>query len=163
MTGKTHHYETHLKWTGNQGTGTSSYQAYGRDYSIAIGDKPELLGSSDPAFRGDPGRHNPEDLLVASLSSCHMLCYLHLCAVNKVVVLEYEDQATGVMVEAGSGGHFEQVTLHPKITLADASMIEKADKLHEQANKVCFIANSVNFPVHHEASYTTANQGMDEQ
>lgn len=153
MTGKTHHYETQLKWTGNQGTGTSSYQAYGRDYSIAIGDKPELLGSSDPAFRGDPGRHNPEDLLVASLSGCHMLCYLHLCAVNKVIVLDYEDQATGVMVEAGNGGHFEQVTLHPRITLADASLREKADKLHEQANKVCFIANSVNFPVHHEASY----------
>ncbi len=154
MAGKTHNYKTHLKWTGNLGTGTSSYQAYGRDYSVRIGDKPELLGSSDPSFRGDPERHNPEDLLVASLSGCHMLCYLHLCAVNKVVVLDYEDQATGVMVEtAGSGGHFEQVTLHPKVTLADASMQEKADELHEQANKVCFIANSVNFPVHHKASY----------
>lgn len=156
MAGKTHSYKTHLTWTGNKGTGTSSYQAYGRDYNVKVGDKPELLGSSDPAFRGDPERHNPEDLLVASLSSCHMLCYLHLCAVNKVVVLAYEDEATGVMVEtAGSGGHFEQVTLHPKITLEDAAMKEKADKLHEQANKVCFIANSVNFPVHHQASYVT--------
>lgn len=153
MVGKTHHYQTHLRWTGNKGTGTSSYQAYGRDYNVSIGDKPELLGSSDPSFRGDPERHNPEDLLVASLSGCHMLCYLHLCAVNEVVVLDYEDQATGVMVEKGKGGHFEQVTLHPKITLADASMEKKADELHEQANKVCFIANSVNFPVHHKASY----------
>lgn len=154
MTGKTHSYNTHLKWTGNKGTGTSSYQAYGRDYSIAISDKPSLLGSSDPAFRGDPGRHNPEDLLVASLSGCHMLCYLHLCAVNKVVVVDYEDRATGVMVEtAGGGGHFEQVTLHPRITLAESCMKAKADELHEQANKICFIANSVNFPVHHKASY----------
>ncbi|GAB5527113.1 MAG: OsmC family protein [Roseivirga sp.] len=153
MTGKTHHYNTLLQWTGNLGTGTSSYQAYGRDYTVSIGEKPDLYGSSDPAFRGDPERHNPEDLLVAALSGCHMLCYLHLCAVNKVVVLAYEDAAMGVMVEAGSGGHFEQVTLQPKITLADAAMREKADELHEQANKVCFIANSVNFPVHHKASY----------
>lgn len=154
MTGKTHSYNTHLTWTGNKGTGTSSYQAYGRDYSIATDDKPTLLGSSDPAFKGDPSRHNPEDLLVASLSGCHMLCYLHLCAVNKVVVVDYEDRATSVMVEAaGGGGHFDQVTLHPRITLAESSMRAKADELHEQANKICFIANSVNFPVHHEASY----------
>lgn len=160
MSGKSHHYSTHLNWTGNKGTGTSSYQAYGRDYDVAIENKPTLMGSSDPSFKGDPTRHNPEDLLVASLSGCHMLCYLHLCAVNKVVVLAYEDNATGTMIEAaGGGGHFEEVILQPRITLADSSMKEKADELHEQANKICFIANSCNFPIHHKATYTTIPQG----
>lgn len=154
MSGKTHHYKIDLQWTGNKGTGTSRYTAYERSYSISSGDKPELLGSSDPSFRGDASRYNPEDLLVASLSGCHMLCYLHLCAVNKVIVLDYQDEATGTMVETPEGGgHFTEVTLHPKITLADPSMKDLADSLHHQANKVCFIANSVNFPVHHEATY----------
>lgn len=154
MAGKIHHYKTHLRWTGNQGSGTSAYTAYGRDYSINIEGKPVIHGSSDPAFRGDASRYNPEDMLVASLSSCHMLCYLHLCAVNKVVVLGYEDNATGTMAETVRGGHFEEVTLHPVIILASSSMQAKAAELHAEANKVCFIAQSVKFPVHHQASYT---------
>lgn len=153
MKGKTHQYQINLEWTGNQGTGTSRYTAYDRSYTLQAPGKPPLLGSSDPSFRGDASRYNPEDLLVAALSSCHMLCYLHLCAVNGVVVLNYEDRATGEMVETESGGHFSSVTLQPVITLASSEMKEKADALHHEANKACFIASSCNFPVHHQASY----------
>lgn len=154
MTGKIHHYEIDMKWTGNQGNGTSQYTAYERSYTLQAHGKPEILGSSDPSFRGDASRYNPEDLLVASLSSCHMLCYLHLCAVNKVVVLAYEDKATGTMTETDNGGgHFTEVTLNPVITLESMAMMDKADALHHEANKLCFIANSCNFPVHHKATY----------
>ena len=154
MSEKTHHYETNLKWTGNQGEGTGSYRSYKRDHTISIPGKPDIPGSSDPAFRGDPSRHNPEELLVASLSACHMLWYLHLCASHKIVVLAYEDQATGEMVENADGsGRFKSVTLHPYITLADPAMKAKAETLHEKANQACFIANSCNFPVHHQAIY----------
>ena len=154
MSNKKHQYNIHLKWTGNLGTGTKGYTTYGRDYSIAYGNKPVLLGSADPSFRGDASRYNPEDLLVAALSGCHMLCYLHLCAVNGIVVTNYEDHAIGTMTEAaGTGGHFQEVILKPLIMLSDASMKAKADELHHQANKVCFIANSCNFPVLHQATY----------
>ena len=154
MSGKTHHYKIDLKWTGNQGTGTSSYRDYTRDHLIAMPGKPEIPGSSDPAFRGDPSRYNPEDMMVSSLAACHMLWFLHLCSTHKIVVTAYEDQATGVMTESKDGsGRFTEVTLHPVITLADPSLQEKADALHHEANRLCFIANSVNFPVHHQASY----------
>ena len=154
MSEKAHYYETNLKWTGNQGEGTGSYRSYERDHTITIPGKPDILGSSDPAFRGDPSRHNPEELLVASLSACHMLWYLHLCASHKIVVLAYEDRATGEMVENADGsGRFKSVTLHPNITLADPAMKVKAEALHEKANQACFIANSCNFPVHHQAIY----------
>ena len=156
MAGKTHQYEINMKWTGNQGTGTSRYTAYERSYTLQAAGKPELLGSSDPSFRGDASRYNPEDLLVASLSSCHMLCYLHLCAVNKIVVVKYEDRATGVMTETDEGGgHFTEVILNPVITLENMAMMDKADALHHEANKLCFIANSCNFPVNHKATYRT--------
>lgn len=144
-----HTYEVSVTWTGNQGTGTSSYTAYTRDYAIEASGKPALLGSADPAFRGDPQRWNPEDLLLASLSACHKLWYLHLCAVNKVTVLAYIDQAQGVMVE-GDGerkGHFISVVLRPHITVSAGSDVDFAVRLHEQAHHECFIANSVNFPV----------------
>ncbi len=148
MTAKTHTYQTTIRWTGNQGSGTSAYRAYGRNHEINAAGKPVLLASSDPAFHGDPGRYNPEELLVASLSSCHMLWYLHLCSVNKVVVLEYDDNATGTMEEtADRGGHFVEVTLHPTITIAPRSSLETARRLHHGAHEKCFIANSVNFPV----------------
>lgn len=147
---KEHNYNITLKWTGNTGTGTSNYRSFERSHSIIIENKPEILGSSDPAFRGDKSKHNPEELLVASLSSCHMLWYLHLCAEAGVVVIDYIDQATGIMVETSNGGgKFKEVTLHPIVTVENASMIEKADALHKKANELCFIANSVNFPVKH--------------
>lgn len=148
---KTHAYEAEIVWTGNQGSGTSGYKAYSRDHIIRAGAKPEIPGSSDPAFRGDPARYNPEDMLVASLSACHMLWYLHLCMANKIVVEDYRDHAVGVMVEtADGGGHFESVTLRPRVTIAAGGDLKLAERLHEEAHAKCFIANSVNFPVRHE-------------
>jgi len=149
--GKEHHYLTQLRWTGNRGEGTTNYRAYDRDHVLSAGGKPEIAGSSDPSFRGNPLRYNPEELLVASLSSCHLLWYLHLCAVNGVVVVDYRDSAEGVMDEADNGsGRFLSVVLRPVVTVREAGMREKAMELHHEANKMCFIANSVNFPVLHE-------------
>jgi organic hydroperoxide reductase OsmC/OhrA len=146
----THRYQAQTRWVGNRGTGTSDYKAYDRNHDIAIEGKPVLTCSSDPSFRGDPSRHNPEELLVASLSGCHMLWYLHLCATNGVNVIEYSDDATGSMEENKDGsGQFTEVILNPKVTVKDASMIEKANALHHDANKMCFIARSVKFPVKH--------------
>lgn len=148
-----HTYQTSLRWTGNQGSGTFKYNAYSRDHEISMPDKIHtILGTSDPAFRGDKKRYNPEEMLLASLSACHMLWYLHLCSVNGVIVVEYEDAATGTMEEDEDGsGRFLEVTLHPKVRVAEEKMIAKANKLHEAANQKCFIANSCNFPVHHAA------------
>jgi organic hydroperoxide reductase OsmC/OhrA len=146
-----HEYVTSLKWTGNRGTGTSDYRAYGRDHEISGPLKSSALaGSSDAHFRGDSTRYNPEDLLVASLSACHMLSYLHLCAINGVVVTGYEDSATGVMAETGESGQFTEVTLRPRVTITPGSDAAKALELHEHAGQICFIARSVNFPVRHE-------------
>jgi len=153
-----HSYRISLCWTGDRGTGTSDYQAYGRDHEIVAEDKlAPIAGSSDPYFRGDASRYNPEELLVASLSACHMLSYLHLCAVNGVVVTSYEDEATGEMAEtAGHGGHMTGVTLRPRVAISAGSDPAKALALHDEAHHLCFIANSVNFPVGHEALITRA-------
>lgn len=161
---KAHHYKVNITWTGNRGKGTSSYTAYDRNHVIATPGKPQIPGSSDPSFRGDPGQYNPEELLVASLSSCHMLWYLHLCAAAGVIVVEYVDDAAGTMEEtADGGGHFTEVTLFPVITLASEEMIEKADALHEKANALCFIASSCNFPVHHKPIYKIAERSVFEE
>ena len=147
---KEHHYALSIEWTGNSGTGTSDYRAYTRNHTISSDGKPDLLASSDPSFRGDKTRYNPEEMLVAALSSCHMLSYLHVCVLNGVVVLEYKDNATGTMKENPDGsGQLAEVTLRPIVKVKDASMIEKANHLHERASELCFIARSVNFPVHH--------------
>ena len=146
-----HEYEVSVKWTGDLGKGTANYKSYERSHTISVENKSDILGSSDPAFRGDRTRHNPEELLVASLSSCHMLWYLHLCAEAGIIVVEYVDNATGTMVETqDGGGRFAEVTLNPTVSVAEATMIEKANELHRKANEYCFIANSVNFPVHHK-------------
>jgi organic hydroperoxide reductase OsmC/OhrA len=148
-----HHYSLTVKWTGNKGTGTSHYKAFERSHSVLIENKTEILGSSDPAFLGDKTKHNPEDLLVASLSSCHMLWYLHLCAEANIIVVDYVDNATGTMTEAPNGsGRFTEVILNPTVTITDVLMVEKAEELHAKANEFCFIANSVNFPVKHHAT-----------
>lgn len=150
-----HTYSAHLVWTGNSGRGTASYKSYGREYVVRMDGKPYLHGSADPAFRGDASRYNPEDLLVASLSACHLLWYLHLCAVAKVVVVEYSDDAGGTMVlDKDGGGRFTEVILRPRVVVADAAMIERATVLHAEAHAKCFIANSVNFPVRHEPETT---------
>ncbi|WP_020592495.1 OsmC family protein [Kiloniella laminariae] len=147
-----HHYQTHLVWTGNRGSGTADYKTYDRNYEIAITGKPVLPGSSDPAFRGDPGRHNPEDMLLSAISSCHMLWYLHLCAVNNIVVTHYEDKASATMTMNRDGsGQFTAATLKPEITITAASDPAKARELHHKASEMCFVARSLNFPVTHES------------
>lgn len=146
---KEHQYSASITWTGNSGEGTKDYKSYERSYNIAISNKVEIKGSSDPAFRGDQTKHNPEDLFLASVSSCHMLWYLHFCAVNNIVVTEYIDNAKGTMLETDSGGLFTEVVLYPSVVITDKDKIELASRLHEEANKHCFIANSLNFKVKH--------------
>ncbi|HWF45638.1 MAG TPA: OsmC family protein [Bryobacteraceae bacterium] len=141
-----------MTWTGNTGTGTSGYRDYKRSYDISGEGKPVIAGSSDPTFRGDRTRWNPEELLVAALAACHKLSYLHLCADAGIVVVAYEDHAEGVMEETSDGGgHFVEVTLHPRVTIKAGSDQQKAHSLHETAHAKCFIASSVNFPVRCEA------------
>lgn len=151
---KQHTYRATVEWTGNLGSGTSSYTAYSRDYTVQIAGKPDLFGSSDPAFRGDEHRHNPEDMLLAAVSACHKLWYLHLCAVNGISVLSYEDTCEAVM-EEGHGdkeGKIVSITLSPTILVDEKSDTSLAMKLHEDAHKACFIANSLNFPVQCKAT-----------
>lgn len=148
MSAKTHHYKLRVTWTGNQGTGTSSYSGYSRSHDVSAQGKRSIDGSSDPGFRGDPARWSPEDLLVASLSACHKLWYLGLCAKAGIVVVAYEDDAEGLMVEESDGsGQFTEVVLRPRVVLAAGSEPEKAEALHHTAHEKCFIARSVNFSV----------------
>lgn len=152
-----HHYALTATWTGNLGTGTSGYREYSRDVAIQIDGKPELLASADKPFRGDPARWNPEDMLIAALSECHLLSYLHACVVAGVVVVSYRDSARGVMTEDGkSAGAFTDVLLRPEVVVAEASMIEAAERAHDDAHRMCFIANSMNFPVRHAATVIAA-------
>src|SRR4051794_35002052 len=140
-----HHYDVNLVWDGNN---TTDYTTYSRQHRLQIEGKLEVTLSADAAFRGDASKHNPEDLLVAALSSCHMLSYLALCAKYRINVLSYEDQATGVMQEDGKGGgRFDRAVLRPRVKIADASQIERAQELHHRAHELCFIANSCNFEV----------------
>lgn len=150
---KHHHYQIKTEWTGNLGKGTADYKSFNRNHVISAAQKQiDIPASSDPSFLGDPTRYNPEELFLSSLSACHMLWYLHLCSVNKVIVTEYTDEATGTMEEKENGsGRFIEVILYPKVTVAKESMIAMADQLHHQANEMCFIANSCNFPVKHQS------------
>jgi organic hydroperoxide reductase OsmC/OhrA len=150
---KQHSYTVQVRWTGNRGEGTKTYMAYSRDHEITAAGKPALPCSSDPAFRGDARRWNPEELLVASLSTCHMLWYLHLCADAGIVVESYVDEPTGVMeiVGGGGGGRFVRVDLRPRVRIADSARNDAAIALHHRAHELCFISNSVNFPVECEA------------
>lgn len=145
-----HNYSLEIKWTGNKGQGTKNYTSYERSHTISTNHKKDILGSSDPSFRGDNSKHNPEELFIASLSSCHMLWYLHLCSTEGIVVTDYKDNATGTMIENEDGsGQFAEVVLSPTVIVLNESMIKKAQKLHDKANKLCFIANSCNFPIIH--------------
>lgn len=151
MTARTHAYDVLVTWTGNRGVGTAGYGTYGRDHESVAGQAPVLLGSADPAFRGDPARWNPEQLLVAALAQCHLLWYLHLAAEAGVIVTAYTDDALGSMAENRSGaGEFTQVTLRPTVTITPESDPVAAASLHDRAHEMCFIARSVAFPVHHE-------------
>lgn len=155
---KLHHYKINIEWTGNTGTGTSSYSSYSRNHLVEAMNKMSIPCSSDPAFRGDPTRYNPEELMVSALSSCHMLWYLHFCAVNKIIVLDYKDVAEGMMQENENGsGQFSQVILNPVVTVKEPSMQQKAIELHQEAKKFCFIARSVNFDVIHNPTILVGN------
>src|SRR5580693_1184353 len=152
-----HRYAVSLIWNGNLGTGTSGYRDYSRDYEIGADGKAAIHGSADPAFRGDASRWNPEELLVAALSACHKLWYLHLCAEAGIAVLSYVDHAEGEMEETPDGsGRFTRVTLRPRITVAADSDMGLAREIHHAAHTKCFIANSVNFPVQHAPEITAA-------
>jgi organic hydroperoxide reductase OsmC/OhrA len=146
-----HSYSAKVTWTGAARGATASYQSYSREYLVEIAGKPPLRGSADATFRGDPSLHNPEDLLVVALSTCHMLSYLAECARAGVKVVAYEDAASGTMAMQDKRIRFTEVVLHPRVTISADSDVGKAEALHGPAHDQCFIANSVNFPVHHEA------------
>jgi organic hydroperoxide reductase OsmC/OhrA len=154
--GLLHEYAADVVWTGAGAAGTTGYAAYGRDHEIRVPGKPVVLGSADPAFRGDPTRHNPEELLVASLAECHMLWFLHFAATSGVVVVGYTDRASGTMrVEAAGHGRFTEVVLRPQVTVRPGGAVPGDDggldvrlaDLHRRAHEHCFIAQSVRFPV----------------
>jgi organic hydroperoxide reductase OsmC/OhrA len=157
-----HNYEISVRWTGNRGTGTSGYRDYGREHDVSADGRPVIAASSEPLFRGDPARWNPELELVAALSQCHMLWYLHLSAAAGVVVTSYTDQAGGTMTEADDGGgRFTEVVLRPRVAVASAEMTQAAASLHREAHAKCFIASSVNFPVRHEPIITVAEAARE--
>lgn len=146
-----HHYATTIEWLGNRGSGTSGYRDYGREVLLTAEGKHQIEGSADRTFHGDADRWNPEEMLLAALSQCHLLSYLHVAVMRGVVVTAYTDDAVGVMVQTpDGGGHFASVTLRPRVTVASADMVDIADQAHRDASEKCFIANSVNFPVLHE-------------
>ena len=153
---KEHHYKVTIEWTGNLGNDTSKYDLYSRNHTIKTEKKAIIEASSDPAFLGDNTRYNPEELLLSSLSSCHMLWYLHLCTVNKINVVSYIDKPEGGMIENKNGsGKFSSVVLNPEITIRKTENIKKAIELHKKANEMCFIANSCNFTITHKPIITT--------
>lgn len=155
MVKPTHHFKITTTWTGNTGKGTSTYKSYSRDHQFTGTNKPALPGSASPEFRGDATRYNPEELLLGSLSACHMLWYLHLCADHNIVVTQYIDAATCVMTldESGSG-KISAGTLNPEIIIENPANLKLAEALHHEAHEKCFIANSVNFPVEIKARIT---------
>ena len=155
--GLEHHYNTSIEWLGNRGTGTSGYRDYGREVMVTADGKHPIEGSADPTFHGNAERWNPEDMVVASLSQCHLLSYLHVAVTRGVVVTAYTDSAIGTMEQTpDGGGHFVSVTLRPVVTVASADMMSAALDAHQEANQKCFIANSVNFPVLHEPTIIVA-------
>jgi organic hydroperoxide reductase OsmC/OhrA len=149
-----HHYETRLTWADQ--AGTADYRTYPRQHEVVAPGRPVLVGSADRPFRGDPALWNPELLLLAALSECHLLSYLSFCARGGVVVTAYTDRATGTMRQEGLGGRFTEVVLRPEVVVADASMLGEAEALHGPAHEACFISSSVNFPVRHEPSVVAA-------
>lgn len=155
-----HRYAVDVEWTGNLGEGTAGYRSYSRAVELSGESKAMIAGSADPAFRGDASAWNPEELLVAALSQCHLLSYLHVCAVNDVVVTAYTDSAEGMMMETSGSAQFTEVVLRPRVTVAAPSMVGQAERLHVDANAACFIARSVNFPVQHQPTIEVAATGI---
>jgi organic hydroperoxide reductase OsmC/OhrA len=157
---KEHFYKAKINWTGNLGTGTSEYTAYSRAHEVSgDGGKDVILASADPVYRGEASRYNPEELVVAAIAGCHMLWYLHLCADAGVVVVDYEDEASGTLTETDDGnGKFSEVTINPRVTITKDSNAEKAFELHDKAHELCFIANSMNFPVRFKPAIVFENE-----
>jgi organic hydroperoxide reductase OsmC/OhrA len=154
---KSHVYDLKLTWTGAAKGPTDNYATFSREYRIELAGKPPIIGTADPAYRGDPALINPEDMLLSALSACHMLSYLAVCALGKIKVVAYEDAATGTLAEIEpQRSAFTEVVLRPRVVIAAGSDIAKAKALHDQAHKICFIANSVNFPVKHAPEITVA-------
>ncbi len=151
MAAQQHHYRVWVEWTGNRGTGTSGYRDYDRSHTIRVEGKPDIPGSSDPAFRGDPACWSPEDLLLAATSACHKLWYLHLCADAGIAVLRYLDHAEGTMIDSAQAGRFTGIVLRPHVVIRAGDDAERAAQLHHTAHEKCYIANSVNFPIACEA------------
>jgi len=150
-----HEYTSEIVWTGDRGAGTEAYDAYDRTWSIETPDKPVIHCSNDPLLGGDPSLPNPEDLLLSSLAACHMLWYLHLASRAGVVVKAYRDAPVGVGATAPNGaGRFLRATLRPHIEVAAGADLERADAIHHEIHRYCFIARSVNFPVSYEATYS---------
>lgn len=153
-----HSFDVRVTWAGNQGTGTSNYRAYGRQHVVSADGPPPIEGSAATSFRGDADRWNPEQLLVAALSQCHMLWYLHFAATNGVIVVAYADDASGVLTMNKDGsGEFTSAVLRPHVTVTDESMVETAIELHHRAPAMCFIARSVNFSVTHEPTISVVS------
>lgn len=151
-----HHYTVDVDWVGNRGEGTTGYRSYGRDVVVRAEGKPELAGSADVPFRGNPDRWNPEELLVAALAQCHLLSYLHSAVKHGIVVVDYADSAVATMEQVGDGGRFTSVTLRPRVTITDPAKTDLAQQIHAEASANCFIAASVAFPVLHEPVVTVA-------
>ncbi|PZF14722.1 OsmC family peroxiredoxin [Curtobacterium sp. MCPF17_011] len=147
-----HSYEVSVRWTGDRGTGTSGYRDYGRDHVVTALGKPDVLGSADPTFRGDRDRWNPEEMLLAALSQCHMLSYLYVASTLGITVVDYQDRATASLdVHRDGSGELTGTVLRPVVTIREDDRVEDARTAHAEANRLCFIARSVAFPVHHEA------------
>jgi len=145
-----HRFVASLAWTGNRGTGTTGFRDYGRDHIVSVPGKPDLRASAARVFHGDVDRWNPEEQLLAALAGCHLLSYLYVAVANGIVVVDYRDAPDGILVtRADGGGAFREVTLRPVVTIS-AGDPEIARRLHVDANRLCFIASSVNFPVRHE-------------
>jgi organic hydroperoxide reductase OsmC/OhrA len=150
-----HTYNVTVTWTGNRGEGTTGIRDYDRDLTIAAEDHADIDGTADPGFLGDPKRWNPEELFTASIAQCHMLWYLGLCSRRGVVVHEYADHPVGTMVaEADGKARFTKVLLRPRIVVGAQDQVESATSLHDKAHEMCFIAQSVSFPVTVEPTIT---------
>lgn len=151
-----HQYQTNITWSGARFGTTASYKSYSREFTVNSEGKQPLICSSDPMFRGDPALYNPEDLFISMISSCHMLWYLHLCADAGIHVISYDDEISATMeFEPDGSGKFVEVQLNPVVVISDASQLVLAEKLHEEAHKKCFLANSVNFPVRYTAAVSS--------
>ena len=146
-----HLFKAEAKWTSKQEDSTKRF--YIKSHTILIDGKLVLHVSAAKAFKGDPELYNPEDLLLSSLVSCHMMSYLYVCSQNGIEVLEYSDNAEATLETYADGsGRFVTVTLNPKATIANPDKIQMALDLHQKANQLCFIANSCNFPILHNAN-----------